>query len=557
MNAKEINTLVGELFDKRQPLLALMQDIAENFYPERAEFTVKKYLGNDFAGNLMTSYPQLCRRDLGNSIGTMLRDSSKPWFHMTIANKTDIDHESMVWLQWASETMRRAMYDPKAFMQRAAKLGDHDFASFGMDAIQVRLNKEGNGLNYRCHHLRDVIWMEDENGEICLIARRWKPYARDLVEKFKKSALRPKNGVHLEVERIAKNKPFTEVECMHIMVVADMYNGDAGKGAAKKPWRSIYYDCAHSHEMESIAQWNKEYVISRWQTVGTQYSMSPAVIAALPESRLLQSMTFTLLEAGEKIVSPALTGVEQAVRSDVDLSAGGITWIDYEYQYPQHALIPIKTDAGGMPIGQEMQNDSRQLLARCFYLDKIKPFMPTQDPQMTAFQAGQIVSQYIRDALPLFEPMEAEKNGGLCLETFECMRRANGFGPVQQIPKALLEADVDFRFASPLHDLIESQKGAKFLEMGQLIAQATALDKGVLALPKATDALRDALNGIQVPAKWIRSQTEVKQMQDAQAVKQQVEERLAAMGQGADVAATLGGAVKNISQSQLGPQQTL
>lgn len=551
MTPKELRQLADHLFEKKLPLMTLLQEIAENFYPERADFTVTRYLGTNYAGNLMTSYPPMCRRDLGDSIGTMLRDLRKPWFEMTTQQPLKDDGDAKAWLQWATGLQRRVMYDPDAFFQKGAKLGDHDFAAFGMDVAQVTPNTEYHGVQYRWHHLRDVAWMEDDSGKIVFIARRFKPTVRDLNRKFKANKMRPGNKVAPEVIKLLDKKPFQEVNCLHMMVVSDMWTGDSGRGDAKKPWVSIYFDCDHNFEMQAIAQWNKEYVISRWQTFGTQYAMSPAVVVALPEARLLQSMTFTLLEAGEKIVNPSMMAVEQAVRSDVDLSSGGITWIEYEYDHKTgEPLKPLQTDAKGLPIGREMQGDSRQMLAQCFYLNKLKPFVPTTDPTMTAFQAGQIVAQYIRDALPLFAPMEDEKNGGICLETFECIKRMNGFGPPQLMPKSLRNQDVRFRFQSPLHDMIDSQKGQKFLEMGQLVAQAMALDKTVATVPNAVVALRDALDGIQVPAKWTRSEAEAGKLQQDMAAKDQAAQSLAAMGQGAEVAATLAGAMKDGSAAQ-------
>lgn len=552
MNTKELRLLGEHLFEKRTPLLNLWQEISENFYPERADFTVKRYLGNEFAGNLMTSYPLLCRRDLGDSIGTMLRDMRKPWFEMVTTDPRREDNDAKAWLQWATNLQRRAMYDPVAHFQKGAKQGDHDFAAFGQNVISVRINSQGNTLLYRCFHLRDVVWMEDENGDICAVFRRWKPYARDLVNLFKPNALRPKNSVHADVKRIAEKKPFTEFDCLHMVVKADLWDGDTGKGKAKKPWVSIYYDTVHQHPMEEVGVWNKEYVISRWQQVsGSQYANSPAVIAALPDARLLQAMTFTLLTAGEKLVNPPMIGTEQAVRSDVDLSSGGLTWVDYEYdERLGEALRPLGIDAKGMPIGRELLADSRAMLAQCFYLNKLKPFVPTTDPTMTAFQAGQIVAQYIRDALPLFEPMEAEYNGGLCEETFEVIKRAGGFGAPQDMPRQLLDADIRFRFQSPLHDAIESQKGQKFLEMAQLVGQAMALDKSVAALPNAVDALRDALDGIQVPAKWINSEGKVEQMRRTAQQVQDAQASLAGMEQASKVAGNIGGAVKDMSQAQ-------
>ena len=82
MDAKELNGIASQLFSKRMPLVSLWQEVADNFYPERADFTLRRSIGTDFASNLMSSYPVMCRRDLGNQFGAMLRPTAKPWFHV-------------------------------------------------------------------------------------------------------------------------------------------------------------------------------------------------------------------------------------------------------------------------------------------------------------------------------------------------------------------------------------------------------------------------------------------------------------------------------------------
>ena len=226
MNTKELREHADHVFSKRASLLNLWQQVSENFYPERADFTVKRYLGDDFAGNLMTSYPLLCRRDLGDSIGTMLRDTRRPWFNMVSTDPRHEDNEAKAWMQWASGLMRRAMYDPYAAFTKVSKQGDHDYAAFGQCVLTTRLNREGNQLLYRCYHLRDVAWIEDEDGNICAIFRRWKPAARDLIRLFSPSRMRPKNSVSPKLKLIADKKPFQEIECLHMVVKSDMFEGE-------------------------------------------------------------------------------------------------------------------------------------------------------------------------------------------------------------------------------------------------------------------------------------------------------------------------------------------
>lgn len=538
MNPKQLHEQAQDLFSKREPLMSLLQTIAENFYPVRADFTYRHQLGYEYASNVMTSYPLLCARDLGDQIGSMLRPTNKQWSHMIPKNEASEQNEVQRWLERADTAMRRAMYAPAALFSQATKQGDHDFASFGQCAISVEMNRHASDLLYRCWHLRDICWMENQDGQICFIARKWKPGARDLVRMFP-------GKLDQKILDLADKKPFEEVPVMHIVCEAELLDKDA-RG---KPYFSMFYDCQNEKPIETTAVFSKIYVIPRWQTVsGSQYAFSPATIVALPEARLLQAMTLTLLEAGEKAVNPPMVATVGVVKSDIELFAGGRTWVDEMYdERLGEALRPLNQDLRGLPLSQEMRADTRGILQSCFYLNKLRPFTPSSDPQMTAFQAGQIVADYIRNALPLFEPMEMNYNGELCMETFGLMRRAGAFGSELDMPKIIRASGVQFQFESPLHDAIKAQKGHKFLEVSQLIAQAVALDKSVVNLPDAKVALRDALDGIGAPAKWVRSEAQVEEMDKKQAQDAAAQAMLASMQTGSEISKNLGDAQKGIA----------
>lgn len=547
MEAKKLREQADELFSKRSTLTTLWQSISENFYPERADFTLTRHLGSEFVTNLTTSYPLMCRRDLGDQLGTMLRPTAKSWFHPAPNDERKLDNDAKRWLEMAEGIQRRAMYDPDTKFTRACKEGDHDFAAFGQTVLSVQLNRRADALLYRCWHLRDVAWMENQDQQIGAIFRKWKPTALDLSRLFP-------NKIDSRIVDQASKHPFETVECMHMIVEADMYDDKAGD----KPWWSIYYDCTHDKIIEAVAQYGKEYVIPRWQTVsGSQYAFSPATIAALPDARLIQAMTYTLLQAGEKAVNPPLVATQDVLKSDVSLYAGGITWVDMEYdERLGEALRPLTQDFRGMPISREMQQDCRSMLAQAFYLNKLT-LPPANAKEMTAYETGQRVQEYIRAALPIFEPMEMDYNGGVCEETFDVLMRANAFGSPFEIPKSLREANIHFRFESPLHDLIEAQKGQKFVEMGQYISAAVALDPSAALIPDVKVALRDALLSTGVPAKWTRNDVEVKQLEDAAKAQAAQAQTLGAMEQASNIASNLGSAKKDMAQAGAGASQDM
>lgn len=529
-----------QMFDNRGPLLALWQTIADNFYPERADFTTVRNLGAEFGADLTTSYPILTRRDLGNTIGAMLRPTSKAWFHVRTTNYSSIGAEARAWLQGASERMRIAMHDRSSQFSRATKEGDHDFATFGQTVLQTSMNSEGTGLLYRCWHLRDVAWCEDADGKTDTVYRKWKPTALELSKLFP-------GKVHANITKCLAKEPYKTFDVVHCIMPTDQYQGETKH---RTPYISIYFDKTHKHIMEEVGILENEYIIPRWSTVsGSQYAYSPATIAALPDARLLQAMTRTLLEAGEKAVSPPMIAVQEAIRSDISIYAGGITWVDSAYdERLGEVLRPLTQEKNGIPLGQDMADRLRMTLTEAFYLNKVS--LPPAGADMTAFEVGQRVQEYIRQALPLFEPMESSYNSPLCENTFGIMMRMGAFGSPYDMPKELHGQDIEFTFESPLHDAVEREKGQRFLEAKSMLAQAIELDPNAADMIDASVALRDVLESIGVPAKWTRSEEEVNQRASQRLQAQQSAELLAQMQQGADVAKTLNEAGQIAPQAQ-------
>lgn len=530
----------SQLFEKRGNLLSLWQTIADNFYPERADFTTVRNVGSEFLTNATTSYPYLARRDLGNSIGSMLRPTSKAWFHARTNNYDKISDAGKEWLQRATDKMRQVMNNDKSQFARATKEGDHDFAAFGQTVIQVSLNSQANNMLYRCWHLRDVAWTENADGAVSTVFRKWQPTARELHALFKAK-------VHGNVSKCVAEEPYKEFNVVHCIIPIEDYRGDE---KFRTPYVSIYFDTDNKHIMEEVGIWTQQYIVPRWSTVsGSQYAYSPATITALPDARLIQAMTRVLLESGEKATNPPMIAVQEAIRSDISIYAGGITWVDAAYdERLGEVLRPLTQEKGGLNFGMEMVDRVRMVITECFFINKIN--LPPPGADMTAYEVGQRVQEYIRQAMPLFEPMESQYNSPLCSNTFEVMMRAGAFGSMFDMPEELLDNEVEFVFESPLHDAIEREKGQRFLEAKSMLAQAIELDSNAADMIDASKALRDVLEGIGVPASWTRSEDEITALAAQREQQQQTAELLAQMQAGANVAKTLGEAGQVAPQPQ-------
>jgi hypothetical protein len=540
--ARDLIDQGNRLFAKRESLMSLWQEVADNFYPQRADFTTTRTIGTDFAADLNSSVPLLVQRELGSSIGSMTRRKDTEWFALSVNRKDRLDDAGRKWLEWATGVQRSAMYDKDAVFTRATTEGDNDWAAFGQCVISQEINWQKTALLYRCWHLRDVAWCDDGNGIVGDRHHKVRPTAKWLAEQF------GEKNLHKRVQDCLQGRgkdPYTEINCRRVLIPAGGYD-DISKGR-KLPWVSVYIDEDNQHVINERPSWTPVYIIPRWQTVsGSQYAFSPAVIAGLPDARLIQAMTLTLLEAGEMSVRPPMQAVSDAIQGGIQLWAGGITAIDANYDERMGpALKPVYERDGNLPFGMEMLIRKEETIARAFYLNKLRSI--PQKPDMTAYEVSQHLRDWIREASPLFAPLEDDYNATLCEQTFTDLMRANAFGPWQDIPQSIRSLDTEWAFDSPLSQAIEREKGQKFLEAKGLIMEATEIDSSCVSMLNARKSLRDALSGIRVPADWLNSERQVEAAARERMEQQQQAQQAALAQQQAKTAVDAGKAAESFA----------
>lgn len=545
---KDLKEQSQQVFSKKSVLNSLFDEMAMHFYPERRGFTGERSIADDFAGELTTSFPILARRDLANSLDAMLR--SGDWFSI-ITNRgvEDKDNAALRWLQAAQKTQYRAMYDRKAKFQRATREGSNDYTTFGQYVMSVEVSMETLTLLYRTWHLKDVAWCENENGDIDVIHRKWRPTARELKRMFK-------DKVHEKVAKLADSKPYDVVNCEHVVMDINYYDNGRllepyknMKAHDRPKWASAYIDMDNGQIMSELPSFVRIYVIPRWQTVsGSPYAFSPATIAAIPDARLIQAMTLTLLEAGEKSVNPPAIARTEILRSDLNLLSGGVTTIDPDYDDRQgKALEFLTTDKSGLNFGISLRNDIRNQLSEAFYLNKI--MLPEITKEMTAFETKKRMEEYARQALPIFQPAEAEENGAICEMTFELLMRSGAFGRVDAMPDSLQGQDISFSFQSPLQEAAGQVLAQRFIAARGLLVQVGEEDPGALNIMDVRTAVRETLTAT-IPATWINDEKKVAAMDEQHAQQAEMANMVNQVNAGATAAEQVGKAGVALRQAQ-------
>jgi hypothetical protein len=514
--------------------------MSEQFYPERADFTALKTEGDRFADHLYTADPVMMSRDLANAF-TWLRAEDRNWFALHIEDDALEDDKGVkAWLEDKTKVMRRVMYDKKARFNRAMKEGERDYAVFGNAVTSCEINQDNNGLRYLTHHLRDCAWCENSDGRVDSLYRKISMTARQIVQYFKA----PGDEIHRTVkECLERDKDKDKVfEIRHCMMPAADYEYERGKGKKGLEWVSCYVDVQNNQLIREASAHEFRYVVPRWQTIsGSVYGVSPAAIVALPEARMLQELARIIQEAGEKAIDPPMTAIEDKIRGDVRLQAGGMTWLDTEgYDVRQMGKIVEPIFLAKNPgLGIELFIRSSMTLKDAWFVSKLS--LPTGGDK-TAYEVSQIIEEHIRANVPLTEPIENEYYDPVLDLTASILLRLGVFGLPQDMPQPLQGRELSFRFSNPLRDAVERGKIAQMQAAINLMGMVKTVSP---AEPIELDfdfrtATRDAIQGTGCPADWIVDRDEADAAVEERQEQQAAQQAAGAIGGAAGVAEQVG-----------------
>lgn len=496
-NDSRVLELAQAAFNKKSSLMNFWQSVAENHYPERADFTRAMSFDEDMTSGLYSSEPILFRREFGNFLGAALRPKGRDWFGMQLEDaklrrlKKPRVQQSLIDTR---DNLRGLMYRRNSGYTRAMTTADHDYVTFGNCVGSVEPRPSLDGLRYRTWHLRDCAWLENFDGEVDTVFRKFKVTAQNLVSEGKKRGWNVSQKVHDALQKT----PNQEFECMHIQMPLINYDPSI---KSEMEWVSIYLDVTNKECLATKKVPEFNYFVDRWFLLdGSQYAISPCVVCSLPDSRTLQTMTWSVMEAGEKAVEPPMVARGgTAIIGGIDIRAAGVTWVDRNYD-ERNGEVLRALEMGGQPqFGEILREGIRNNLNAAWFLNKL---MMPQTYDKTAYEAQRLHEEFLRAAQPIMEPAEAERNGNHLEISMNIATRLGLLGSPEDVPEELRGRDVEFIYDNPLEDA--RKQAATFAYKGAAEINSIALQTSpeVVKNFDANQAYRDAIAGV-APPKWL------------------------------------------------------
>jgi len=522
---------------KRATWESLWQSIARYCLPNSASFMEQVAPGQDRMRWILDSTAPRSLEMFASFLHTLLNNPASEWVRLGVAGEPELQLSSTVraYLEVCQKKIMNALTAPSSDIYSQLHQVYLDLGAFGTAILFEDVIK--GALRCRVYHLDDCVIDEGEDETIDSMIRQRKQTKRAGLQRFGADKL-GRSFENLSDENLDKEDRY-----LHAVFPA------TDPLAEKLPKRQIlkgaaFYSCwiLDGEEKKVLEYGSYEefpYFCPRWYKArGEIYGRSQAM-TAMPDIRMVNRMSDTILRGAEKIVDPPLVIPDGSLVSPVRLHAGGMTFVEGGAEIK--TLIPPGTSR--IETGNDLLVARQGAIKEAFFT----PLFVTPDsPVKTATQVLQEVDERNRALSPMLVRAQTELFSKLVTRTFNILMRS---GKLPKPPSELAGKTLKLEYVSPL---IASQKQMEGLAIARTFEQMAAwaqVDKGIF------DWIDTDLVGQRIPmsngagADLVKTMTQVREIRAARAKQEAAMQQAALMPEGASAAAALMTAGAKVTQA--------
>lgn len=506
----EIFKRFEELKKERANFESHWQEIAERILPRSTEFVGERSPGDKRTSMMYDATAALALERFSSAVESLLTPRGSRWHRLRASNQfVDQDDESRLWFDNVEDILFRQRYRPRANFASQMHEGYISLGAFGNGNLFVDEDPV-SGIRYRNVHMSDCFFAEDEMGNIDTVYRQLDLAARQVLRMFDDKDLSD------ACRKRGEKQPDERVKILH--VIMPRKDRDLTRRDRKNlPWFSAYFEVESQHMIEEGGYEELPYIPSRYVTGPREvYGRSPAMLV-LPEIKMVNEMSKTVIRAGQKIVDPPLLVADDGVVFPVNTKPGGVTFarLDGRSQAP---IQPLQTGAR-VDIGLDMMNQRRQVINDAFLVTLFQILVET--PQMTATEVLQRAQEKGALLAPTVGRQQSETLGPLIERELSILARQ---GLLPPMPPAMIEAEgeYDIEYVSPLSRAMKAEEGVGILRTLEMVQPIAAIDPSVMDNfdPDAITRVLADTNG--VPMKILRNQDQVAEIREGRAQQEQM-----------------------------------
>jgi len=503
--SRDLKDNLSRLQEQRSNFESHWQDVADVMLPRRADITKERAKGDKRNIEIYDSTAIHALELLASSLHGMLTSSAQRWFSLRFKEPmtNDVD-EAKEWLDDATERMYVA-FSRSNFQQEVFECY-HDLIAFGTACLLVEEDKD-DVIRFSSRHIKELYITENSKGFVDTVYRKFKMPASAIVQKF------GIDNVSANVQNTFKKAPFDEIVVVHVARPRPMFD-EKKMDKKNMPFESIYFEFDNGHIMSIGGFKELPYIVPRYLKGSSEiYGRSPGM-NALPDVKVLNKIVEVSLKAAAKMVDPPLLVPDDSMIMPVRTAPGSL---NYYRSGSRDKIEPLQIGANN-PLGLNLENQRRDSIAKIFYADQI---MISDNRNMTATEVTQRNEERMRVLGPALSRLQTELLQPMIYRVFNIMLRGKLFPPAPQI---LLGQEVDIEYVSPLF-LAQKSTQLSSIMRGLEIFGSLSKVSPVMDYVDENGLVKEIISILGLPAKIIRSDSQVKQKreQQAQAAQQQMQ----------------------------------
>lgn len=379
---------------------------------------------------------------LAGALHSELTSPNTQWFELVLRKNGAIDDvlaskdEIKEWLQESSHRMNDVFNNSN--FQTEIHQWYLDLVSLCTSVLLVE-EDDDFVVRFAAKHIKNIYISENNKGIVDEVFREFEWNAANIVKEF------GSNAVPDKIKKAFESGDSTLFKIIHAVYPnrVDKDGLDAGGKLDNFAFISHYVvDCGASSYDELAADGFKEmpYIVSRWEKYsGEIYGRGPG-FTALPEAKIVNKMTETIIMASQKIVDPPLQAPDDGFIMPLRTTPGGLNF----YRAGTQDMIKPVFDNARLDIGFEALESHQLRIREAFYIDQLQL---VQKDRMTATESIQRTEENNRILSPLLGRQHHEFLRPLIDRVFNIMMRRGMFSDP---PPELEGIDIDVQYSSSI-----------------------------------------------------------------------------------------------------------
>lgn len=472
-------------------------------------------------------------QDLASAFQGTLTNPATVWSKLRFQNeRLNNDQESVRWLEAVNRLIHNK-FNESNFDTEIAKAYQSLVAMANMVLFhEIKEDDRGNFIGYRftSMHLSQIAWMEDKDGIVDTVFRKFTMTAKQAFEKWGPA-------VSDVIMKALEKEPDKEFDFLHAVMPRDPKEvklNELGLASPEdRPVASIYLEIQGSNILELGGYYEMPIYVSRWGLMpGERYGRGPSHLA-LPDTRTLNQLKMRGLEAIDLQVRPPIFANQRDVFGQLDMRPGGIS-IVRDHNGVREFVSQVRNDVISFSV-EELKNSIRGI----FFLDKLLLPPRTETGEMTAFEVAQRTEQMQRVLGPTLSRLNSELLQPLIVRSVKILLRE---GQLPELPSAIQEEglDVEIVFVNQLARAQQQQDVSSIQQWVQGLAVLAQAKPEVLDNIDADGIAKHTAKILGVPEIAVTNDDEMQNIRQQRAQQMQQLQQLEAVNKGADAASKLG-----------------